>query len=514
MSIIQAYNKGAYETYLSSPNWNASSSLYYTPTSTVKESEQPKKKQPEPEVITGPTKPVVLFQSKFPDPEVIEPLETNAKYKIFKKSYAESFDQDEGNQKVIEFVSARAVASRRQFKLEEFVTRVDNEVLFEGLESYADEENETEVQEVGLLFKGIAKDIFEDFKIEMGVRLPPDLKGSEFFAVLDDRRKRIDRRYAIYRKQRTMDVGFTDDRIKDVTWIGLHRVSYPFDSYRSVRATGQIRVDQTFALHRDSPSRNAERLNEKAASIKLEYVYDNTLDIDLNLHHGTKYKAYAEFINRFDIELGNNYRFDATRGSTLVLGFDARHYQPILRKSILALRTAGGTSFGSDKILYFIGGTDGWITPKFDENTPVPAETNFVYKTVAPNLRGFNHNVRNGQSFFLASAEMRIPFLKYLSKRELKSKLLRNLQVVGFFDFGSAWHGFVPNRDNSPVSQTTISAPRVDILLDLDRSVFAYSYGVGARLSLLGYFIRGDFARGIDGDVRTRRVHISLGTDF
>jgi len=164
--------------------------------------------------------------------------------------------------------------------------------------------------------------------------------------------------------------------------------------------------------------------------------------------------------------------------------------------------------------LYFIGGTDGWVTPKFEESTPVPEGTNFVYKTIAPNLRGFNHNVRNGQSFFLASAEMRIPFLKYLSRKELKSKLLRNLQVVGFFDFGSAWHGLLPNSDNSPVAQTTLTAPRVNILLDLDRSVFAYSYGVGARISLLGYFIRGDYAWGIDGDVRSPKLHISLGTDF
>jgi len=294
----------------------------------------------------------------------------------------------------------------------------------------------------------------------------------------------------------------------------LHRVSYPFDSYRSVRATGQIRVDQTFSLHTDFATRNTPRLREQTASIKLEYIFDNSLDIDLNLHHGSKYKVYAELINRFDIDFGSDFNFSPSRGFTGVIGFDARHYQPFLRKSIIALRTAGATSLGSDRILYFIGGTDGWVTPKFEESTPVPEGTNFVYKTIAPNLRGFNHNVRNGQSFFLASAEMRIPFLKYLSRKELKSKLLRNLQVVGFFDFGSAWHGLLPNSDNSPVAQTTLTAPRVNILLDLDRSVFAYSYGVGARISLLGYFIRGDYAWGIDGDVRSPKLHISLGTDF
>jgi len=167
-SIVQAYNNGAYETYTSSPNWNAASNLYFTPTATIKE-EVAQEETTEQEEVIEPSKPPVLFQSKYPDPDIIEPLETNAKFKVFKRNYAETFDQDDSKREVIEFVSSRAVASRRQFKLEEFVTRIDNEVLFEGLESYADQENQTEVQEAGLLFKGVAKDIFEDFKIEMGL---------------------------------------------------------------------------------------------------------------------------------------------------------------------------------------------------------------------------------------------------------------------------------------------------------------------------------------------------------
>ena len=510
--IVQTYNNGAYETYVSQPNWNKQSELYYTSTATSNPVESTPLIQPEEEVELPVT--TTLFESKYEDPDIIEPLETNAKFKIFKRNFIENFDQNNADNGVIEFIPARAVASRRQFKLEEFVTRLDNEVLFEGLESYADMENEIEIQEVGILFKGVTKDIFEDYKIEMGVRIPTDFKGTEFFAVLDDRRKRIDKKYALYRKQKSGAVPGLDQRVRDVTWIGLHRWSYPFDAYRSVRATGQIRVDQTFFLHSDEFARTIPSFNEKRASLKLEYVFDNTLDIDLNIKHGSRYKLYVEAINRFDLELGNEFSFDASRGFTTVIGFDARHYQPILRNSVLALRTAGGTSFGSDKILYFVGGTDGWITPKFEQNTPVPQDVNFAYKTIAPNLRGFNHNVRNGRTFFLASAELRVPFLKYFSARELKSKFLRNIQLVGFMDFGSAWHGLIPSTENSPVNQTSLSGPRVKVILDLDKSVFAYSYGIGARINLLGYFIRADYAWGVDGGLQSPKLHISLGTDF
>jgi len=516
LHISQVYDNGAYETYITTPNWNRAVPTFYTasaprPASAATDVLVVDEPEPTPPEIK---KPAALFESKFEDPEVIEALETNAKFRIVKRNFLENFDQDEGDRSVIEFIPARAVASRRQFKLEKFITRLDNEVLFEGLESYADMENAIEVQETGLLLKGVSKDIFEDFKIEMGVRIPTDLRGSEFFTILDDRRKRIDKRYALYRKQKASGFADADQRVRDVTWIGLHRWSYPFDTYRSVRATGQIRVDQTFLLHTNEISRDLPSFNEKRISLKLEYVFDNTLDIDLNIRHGSRYKVYSEVINRFDLELGNEFRFDATRGFTTVLGFDARHYQPILQNSILALRTAGATSFGSDKILYYVGGTDGWVVPKFEENTPVPQNSNFAYKTIAPNLRGFNHNVRNGQSFFLASAELRIPFLKYFSPRELKSKFLRNIQIVGFTDFGSAWHGLLPNSENSPITRTTITGPRVEVSLDLDKSVFAYSYGVGARISLLGYFVRADYAWGVDGITLKPKLHISLGTDF
>ena len=511
--IFQVYEDGGYKTYISQPNWDKAVVSSSTSVNTSIGIQTTEEETPSDVIDTTPVS-TTFFQSRFSDPPVLEPLETNAKFKIFKRDFIRDFDEQLEDRPVERFNPSRAVASRRQFRLDDFVTRIDNEVLFEGLESLADGDNAVEVQETGLLIKGVVKDIFEDYKIETGVRIPTDFRGSEFFVVLDDRRKRIDKRFALYRKQRTEVISGFGDRMRELTWIGLHRWSYPFDTYRSVRATGQLRLDKNFVLHRDNATRDVPFLDEKRASVKLEYIFDNTLDIDLNLLNGTRYKFYLEAINRFDIEVGNDFRFDLSRGFTTVVGFDARHYIPALRHSVLALRSAGAVSFGSDRILYYVGGTDGWVNPRFEESTPVPANTTFAYKTVAPNLRGFDHNVRNGQSFFLASAEFRIPFIKYLSPRELKSNFLRNIQIVGFTDFGSAWHGILPNDDNSPAAQTTLVAPGVSVVLDLDRSIFAYSYGAGARISLLGYFIRADYARGIDGDVRTNMVHISLGTDF
>ena len=213
--------------------------------------------------------------------------------------------------------------------------------------------------------------------------------------------------------------------------------------------------------------------------------------------------------------MGNQWNFEASRGYTTVVGFDARHYQPILRNSILAFRGAGATSFGSDKMLYYVGGTDGWLIPKFNQDIPVANDVNYAFKAVAPNLRGFNHNIRNGRSFMVGSAELRIPIFKYLSRRELKSRFLRNIQAVAFVDVGSAWNGFLPSIDDNPLNTLTLQQEGVEVTLNLERSTFVYGYGFGARINLFGYFIRGDYAWGVEsGLTQDPKFYISLGTDF
>jgi len=516
--FIQQYTNGAYQVSQLQPNWTTSVKPHLTTTAQgrllQKEIEETKE-----EVPAKRPEPPLFFQSRFDDPPAVESLEENIKFNIIKRSYQESYANDEGEREVLKFYPARAVAARRMFKLEDFSVRADNTVLFEGLESYVNEDAEIEAQQTGILVKGTVKDLFEDWKVELGMRVPTTFDGSEFFAVADDRRRRIDRRYALYRRQRRTEQfgGRNQPNIKEreTSFIALHRLSYPFDTYRSIRGTLQLRVDQRYLQHTTDLTANFPEFNEKRISLKGEYVYDNTIGIDLNLMHGTRYKAYAEFINRFDIQVGNEWSLDASRGYTTVVGFDARHYQPFLRNSILAFRAAGATSFGSDKILYYVGGTDGWVNPTFNNDIPVPQDENFAYKTIAPNLRGFNHNIRNGRSFLIGSAELRIPLFKYLSARELKSKFLRNIQLTAFVDAGSAWHGLYPSIDDNPLNTVTLNQKGVEVTLDLKRSTFVYGYGFGARINLFGYFIRGDYAWGVESGLRQDpKLTFSLGTDF
>ncbi len=503
--VFQVYNNAAYETYISQPdlrkifNSDINSSA---PGNTINQSDN----------VQTTLLNRQLVQSKYDDPEELEPLESNADYKIVNRNY-QRIPGANKNRKVIKFIPARAVASRRQFKIEQVITKVDNEVLFDGLETTAID-NEIEAQPTGFLIQGIAKDIFEDFEVSLGARFPTDFRGSEFFAYVDDKRKRIDRRYAIYHRQKGSEL--FGERLREQSLVGLYRLSYPFDTYTSLRGTASLRIDKTFLLNRNPAAVEFGQSNEQRISLKGEYIFDNTLNIDLNLRHGTKYKAYIQAINRFDLSIQNGFDFDLSRGFATIIGFDARHYIPFLQNSIIALRASGASSFGSEKMLYTIGGTDGWITPKYNQDIPVPANTNFAFKTLAPNLRGFDHNIRNGHNYLIGSAELRIPIIKYFSRSELRSKFLRNIQLTAFFDTGSAWHGLLPSSsENDVINTATVTGPGILVQVDLDRSTFVYGYGFGARIQLLGHYIRGDYAWGVEsGLINDPKFTISLGTEF
>ncbi len=458
-----------------------------------------------------------MFQSEFEDPAVIESLELESTNQNNESTVFGPVN-DTKELDVIEFEPNRAIAARTRFKLEDVTTKLDNQILFEGLESFAGDDKELTNAPMGFLIKAKTIDLFEDYEITAGIRIPTRFNGAEQFAILDNNKALIDHRFALYRKSESNRIDeFTPPQTqKRSTMLGQYRAKYPFDVYRSISAMGTVRFDKLFLLASDAFSANTSPENEKRLGLKVEYIYDNTIDIDLNVKHGTRYKIYSEFLNRFNIQFADGFEFDASRGFTGVLGFDARHYIPILGHGVLALRGAGATSVGNDKILYYLGGSDGSVLSKFNQDTPIPQDKNFSYKVIAPHLRGFDTNIRNGSTFVLGNAELRIPIFQYFMRKTNRSTFLRNFQIVGFADIGTAWHGLTPNSADNPINSVTIVQPpviRVDVKYFRDPLVMGY--GGGLRASLLGYFLRIDYAYGVESrTIQKPKLYLSVGTDF
>ncbi|MEL7221467.1 MAG: hypothetical protein AAGJ93_09125, partial [Bacteroidota bacterium] len=187
------------------------------------------------------------------------------------------------------------------------------------------------------------------------------------------------------------------------------------------------------------------------------------------------------------------------------------------KRSILAFRLAGAFSFGADKIIYYLGGTDNQLFANFNNMIPGPNEApGFV--TLANSMRGFDLNIRNGHTYVLSNVEARVPIFRYISEN-IRSPFFRNFQLVGFFDAGTAWSGPDPYSDENPLNTSTFPDNNgfnaTEVRVVYFRDPFVFSYGVGARTLLFGYMVRLDYAWGIETrTVLDPKLHLSLGMDF
>jgi outer membrane protein assembly factor BamA len=181
---------------------------------------------------------------------------------------------------------------------------------------------------------------------------------------------------------------------------------------------------------------------------------------------------------------------------------------------VLASRIASTTSLGEEKILYMLGGTDNWMFPQFDMTIPLPQGENFVYRSMATNLRGFRLNARNGNSYALLNTEIRMPVLKYIFQRS-RSSFINNFQLIGFFDAGTAWQGLNPFDEKSPLNTWTSSNNNVTIKVNYFRDPVVLGYGAGIRTLLFGYFLRLDYGWGVETrKVQDPKLYFSVGLDF
>ena len=427
--------------------------------------------------------------------------------------------REEGGQPLHAFRPGRIRAYSLRFRTDYLTTTFSNEPLFGGLDNFAATPQDFRQQPAGLLVKLNNKELFEDYILELGARFATTFDASEYYAYIDSRDDRIDRRFGLYhstRRQRlpALTQGGAERRAKARSIIGLTRWSYPFDVFSSVRATATVRVDRFTPLVVDANSLTDEIDREQRLGLRLEYVFDNTLDYALNVKHGSRAKVYAEVAKRFDVTLTGDADFSFREGLLTLVGFDARHYFRLLRHGVFAVRAAAGTTLGAEKILFYLGNTDGAVASGFNDDIPV-APGDFAYEMAITNLRGFQTNIRNGNSFAVSNAEARLPLLRYLFPRT-RSNFVRQFQFVTFTDVGTAWSGRTPFTRDNPINTVTFADdPSYTLTVNYFRDPVVLGFGAGARVSLFGYFLRLDRAWGVEtGQVLDPRWHLSLGLDF
>ncbi|MCF0207527.1 MAG: hypothetical protein HUK15_08870, partial [Bacteroidales bacterium] len=358
-----------------------------------------------------------------------------------------------------------------------------------------------------LVFKVSTSDLFEDYRIGAGFRFDVGLDGNEYLLTFENLKHRLNHKLVLHR-QAVSD--YSANYMKTFTNEAFYIIRYPFSQVDAMQFTANVRQNKDVYLATDIANLERKDDFDYWGSLKAEYIFDNSKELCTNILSGIRFKAFAEAF----------LQFDKLKHNMFVAGADFRYYQPLHRNLIIATRLATSASFGSSKLIYYLGGIDNWINviasqKMFNSNIKIDPNANYVYQAVATNLRGFSQNIRNGTNFAVSNTEIRFPIISYFSHKPINNEFLKNFQIVGFFDIGMAWSGLNPYGENNAYTSDYHENYPVTVILNNNNNPLVAGYGFGVRSKLLGYFVRADLAWGIDnGKVQKMMFYLSLSLDF
>ncbi|MDZ4664419.1 MAG: hypothetical protein SGJ15_06040 [Bacteroidota bacterium] len=360
-------------------------------------------------------------------------------------------------------------------------------------------------------------DLFEDHRIVGAFRFSgiADLFTSggvdnEVLLSYEYRKKKIDHQVVLHRQSFVK----IDDFYGSPARAHIHDIRYtaklPINEVLATKGSVLFRNDKFNYFSLGDVSLPKKPAYDNYVGLRGELVYDDTRNVMVNIMNGFRGKVWGEYWRKIKKE----------RHDLITAGFDVRHYQRIHRQITWCNRLAGGTSLGTDRLLFYLGGVDNWFNAKFNNEINIVKPEQYQFQTLATNMRGFSQNIRNGNNFVTYNSELRFPIVKYFVDRPMRSDFLNNLQLISFFDLGAAWYGFNPlSKENTENVNTYIQGSNLSpiiITVINDKNPLVAGAGWGIRSRLYGYFVRLDFGYGIDNFKAQKKavVGLSFATDF
>ena len=366
---------------------------------------------------------------------------------------------------------------------------------------------------IGLNLETGMMDMLENHKFNGGIYSTFDFKSGDVFAQYQFLKYYVDYKIRYDRRVYTFD-DLIHKYVQNKFQLGA---AIPFSTKARLSINpfySQVRsIDLDNITGPNVPGPNLAPKNDDYIGADIELVYDNSIINGMNIIEGTRAKVkleHYEGLSDKDLSFSN-------------LTADLRHYQKIYKEIVLATRVFYGKSFGNRPKQFLLGGVDNWLF--FRENTsgdnnPLDFssegyKTDVIFAKYATNLRGFPYAALVGENTLLFNGELRIPLIRALSNGPISSNFFRNLQFIGFFDAGSAWTGVSPFHEDNSVSTETIQQSTFTISLKNYRNPWLYSYGVGLRTILLGYYMKFDVGWPVeDYNVGSPKLMVTLGYDF
>lgn len=418
-----------------------------------------------------------------------------------------------------------------RFQVDKLVSQLDNSILMTRYQVFDPSIIGSFNPPLSFLFRLGITDILENHKLYGGFRFPFAglSSNSEYFLTYEYLKKKVDFKFSYYRRVNAQSQPYAptynfDYSIK-TNYIEA-QAKVPLDVLKSFKFGLAYRNDRYVAKANDRAMLELDDFTDNWAFLRAEFDFDNSRQIMVNIRQGTRFNAFAELHKQIPVsQRSTGGRLDYpvpgwNNNYFAVFGLDLRHYQKIHRQIILASRFSMGASLGNSKLIYYLGATDNWFisrrASRVDATTPINQNNGYAFQTLATPLRGFLYNVRNGNQFMLFNTELRIPVFSYLIRGNLRSDIIRNFQLIGFFDAGTAWEGKTPFSDQNPLFVETISNATTTVRVKKYKTPFVMGFGPGIRTTFMGYFVRFDAAWGFDtGELSNKPIYyFTFGYDF
>lgn len=442
-------------------------------------------------------------------------------------------DGDRSNGKQIVFVDSSYIKLKsnpykRAFHTSSFSAHLDNSLVFSKYQSYSGNFGSISNPDFGGMMTIVMKDRLEDHRITGGLRFNPDFTLS-YLLKYENLKSRLDWGITGFLQNNSFTTlvgvvtgaGIIPASIPSKSRMTILQANfiYPLDRTNSLRAYISLREDRTILKASEYVGLIIPDMLERYSMSRFEFVHDDTKTPALNIFNGMRYKVYGEYLYKFQVENefygDQNGTINNKLGGFYNFGFDIRYYRPIYKDFILAIRGAGAHSGGNQQIMYVLGGVDNQFNPTYNNLLQPTLMNTYAFQALTTNLRGYTQNARNGNTYLLSNIELRLPLITTFTHRSVSSLFLKNLQLVGFLDIGSAWEGILP--DNNLTRNNIFYYPnRFDPQLTVQipypyPNQLALGYGLGLRMYVYSYFLRIDYARNIEN---RDLWHISLGYDF
>lgn len=397
------------------------------------------------------------------------------------------------------------------FYLDQVVTQFDNSFLGQNYQVFTGGTSPVYLNPgFSVLTKISITDLFEDMRITGAFRFNFNF-DNEIYLSIEQRKGRVDHQLLIDRQTFLKTDAVSSDGVSYLSNINTHILKYsaryPFSPVSAVRTSFIFRNDRAMPLSDGDQGLPRQPSFQNMSALRLEYIYDDTRKVMLNIFNGWRLKIWTEYWAYLDKSNRNLF----------TSGFDIRNYKKIHRQITWCNRIAGGNSMGTDRLLFYLGGVDNQFFPKFNSNVNIVNPQEYGFQTLATNMRGFTQNIRNGNNFVLYNSELRVPIIRYFMNNAVRSDLLNNFQIIGFADLGMAWHGKDPLSDENTknINAYPEIGTGVVVTVNSPKSPAVGALGFGIRSRFMGYFWRLDWGWGIeDGVMQKRVVAFSLTTDF